>query len=239
MQETTSSNTVPESDLIAGRASSPRLCIVVADEHPLIRVGVAVVLAEHLGAAVTQVGSLDELHQVLATGPHDVLLLDLTLSGGSALQAIPQLRQHYPDLPILVLSAHPECPSGVEAILAGAHGYLSKSCSAEELVEAVQHLVKGGRYINPELGQALANYLVSSQTAKQPPHKKLSPREHTVLMKITEGFTTVEIAKALGLNQKTVGTHRSRILQKMHIHTTAGLTRYVVENNLTHNQVAV
>ena len=147
------------------------------------------------------------------------------------LDVIPELRGLYPDLPILVLSVHPERHSGVKAILARANGYLSKTSEPQELVEAVRQLAAGGRYTSRELGQALAGQLVRAQHTQQP-HKKLSARELTMLVKITEGYTTAEIAQQLGLSSKTVGTYRARILYKLAVSTTAGLTRYVMERGV-------
>ena len=94
---------------------------------------------------------------------------------------------------------------------------------------------KGGRYVSPALGLALAEYLYRGQTDKQP-HETLSDREYTVLLKIAEGFTTAEIAEQLNLSPKTVGTYRARVLEKMGISTTAELTRYVVEKGLNEDQ---
>ena len=205
------------------------LCVVVADNQPLTQIGVAKILSDALQAKVETVETVAELRTSLGNAAPDVLILDLTLGGGSMLEVIPELRLLYPELPILVLSTHPERYAGVKAILAGANGYLSKTCDPDELVEAVRQLVKGGRYISKALGLALADYLVQPQVTPKP-HDKLSPREHAVLVKITEGFTTSEIAEQLGLSSKTVGTYRARILVKMVISTTAGLTRYVMEN---------
>ena len=211
------------------------LRVLIADDHPLIRIGLAGVLAEGNDTEVEQVGSIPELREALAARLPDVLVLDLNMPTGSSLEVIPELRRLYPKLPILVLSIHPEQHAGVKAILAGANGYLNKNSAPDELTKAVEEVAKGGRYVSKALGLALAEYLFRGQADKQP-HETLSDREYTVLLKIAEGFTTAEIAEQLNLSPKTVGTYRARVLEKMGISTTAELTRYVVEKGLDGEQ---
>ena len=206
------------------------LHILIADDHPLIRIGLAQVLTAD-GALVQQTGSIPELRDLLAKEVPDVLVLDLNMPGGNSLEAIPEFRKLYPKLAILVLSVHPEQQAGVKAIIAGASGYLNKVSAPEQLVTAVHQVAAGNRYISTTLGAALADYLFHRQTAKQP-HETLSEREYTVLLKIAQGYTTAEIAEQLTLSPKTVGTYRARVLEKMGISTTAELTRYVVEKGL-------
>ncbi len=207
------------------------LRVLIADDHPLIRIGLAEVLSAEDEATIEQVGSIPELWLALEADLPDVLVLDLNMPGGNSLEAIPELTRIYPKLPILVLSIHPEQHAGVKAILAGASGYLNKGSAPEQLVNAVRHVATGNRYVSHALGAALADYLFQGQTDKLP-HTALSEREFTVLLKIAEGYTTAEIAKQLDLSPKTVGTYRARVLEKMGISTTAELTRYVVEKGL-------
>ena len=213
----------------------PVLRVLIADDHPLIRIGLAQVLMAGGDVEVEQAGSLAELRESLAIRVPDVLVLDLNMSGGSSLDAIPEWRRHYPGLSILVLSIHSEQQAGVKAILAGATGYVHKSSPPDQLISAVRQVAAGQRYVSPTLGAALAEYLFRRQHAQQP-HELLSDRELTVLLKIAQGFTTAEIAGQLELSPKTVGTYRARVLEKMGISTTAELTRYVVEKGLAEDQ---
>jgi len=210
------------------------LKVLIADDHPLIRIGLANVLADRPGTEVTQAGTILELREALASRTPDVLVLDLNMPGGNSLEVIPEFRRQYPKLAILVLSIHPEQQAGVKAILAGANGYLNKNSAPADLTIAVDEVSKGGRFVSPALGLALAEYLYRGESGKQP-HESLSDREYTVLLKIAQGFTTAEIAVQLELSPKTVGTYRARVLEKMGISTTAELTRYVVEKGLTEN----
>lgn len=174
--------------------------VLIADNHPLMRIAVVKVLSERPGTEVTQVGSVPELLDALQKQAADVLILGLDLPGGNSLDAIADARRLYPLLAILVLSSHPEREAGVKSILAGANGYLNKACQLEDLIRAVNTVAAGGRSISPVLGSFLADYLVHAQkTAGSHP---LSVREHTVLLKIASGFTTVKIAAHLNLSPK-------------------------------------
>ena len=207
------------------------LRILIADDHPLIRIGLAGILAGDPDIVVEQVGSIPELREELEKRVPDVLILDLNMPEGNSLEVIPELRRKYPKFAILVLSIHPEQQVGVKAILAGANGYLNKGSAPEQVLAAVREVATGNRYVSHALGAALAEYLFRGEGGKQP-HETLSDREYTVLLKISEGFTTAEIADQLDLSPKTVGTYRARVLEKMGISTTAELTRYVVEKGL-------
>lgn len=218
------------SDQRHGKGFIAILKVLIADDHPLIRIGLVEALTADSDTAAEQVGSIPELRATLASTDHDVLVLDLNMPGGN-IEVIPEIRRQYPKLAILVLSTLPEQPAGVKAILAGANGYLNKGSAPEQLVAAVHEVAKGQRYVSHALGAALAEYLFRSQTESSP-HETLSAREHTVLVKIAEGLTTAEIAQQLNLSPKTVGTYRARLLEKMGISTTAELTRYVIENGL-------
>ena len=206
------------------------LRVLIADNHPLIRIAVVKLLSEKPGMELRQAGSIPGLFNALEKGPADVLILGLDLPGGNSLDAIAESRRLYPLLAILVLSSHSEREAGVKSILAGANGYLDKASPPEDLIKAVELVAAGGRSISPVLGAILADYLVHAQAT--PGNHPLSAREHTVLLKIARGFTTVKIATQLNLSPKTVGTYRARILEKLGISTTAELTRYVLEKGL-------
>jgi DNA-binding NarL/FixJ family response regulator len=216
------------------RCVKKMLRVLIADDHPLIRIGLAKVLAQRPATEIEQAGTIPEFREALARSRPDVLVLDLNMPGGNTLEVIPELRRLYPKLGILVLSVHPEQQAGIKAILAGANGYLNKSSAPDQLLQAVDEVSKGGRYVSQTLGVALAEYLFRGRSGRQP-HETLSDREYAVLLRIAKGYTTSEIAVQLNLSPKTVGTYRARVLEKMGISTTAELTRYVIEKGLDEN----
>jgi two-component system, NarL family, invasion response regulator UvrY len=145
------------------------------------------------------------------------------------LEALSQLKQRRPQLPVLVLSGHPEGDFAFRALKAGAAGYLNKEIAPEELTGAIRRVASGKRYVSPKLAEMLADSLAKGEG---PPHASLSDREFQVLRMIAAGKTVSEIAGEIALSVKTVSTYRARILEKMTMRTNAELTHYAILNRL-------
>lgn len=205
--------------------------VLVADDHPILRKGLRQILTDEADIVVDEVGTIPALREYMARGAPDVLVLDVNMPGGSGLEVLGEFLKLYPKMPILILSVHPEEQAGVRAMLGGAKGYLSKEAAPERLVEAVRKLRAGGRFVSPELAEAMADYLQRPDGERRP-HEALSEREFAVFRLIAAGKGPSEIAEMLHLSPKTVSTYRSRILEKMHMTTNADLTRYMVEHGL-------
>ena len=126
---------------------------------------------------------------------------------------------------------HPEDQFAVRVLRAGASGYLTKESIPEELVQAIRKIMAGGKYIRPSVAELLATQLQQGDV-DQPPHAKLSDREFQVLGLIAHGKTVTKIAEELCLSVKSVSTYRARIVEKLHLKTTADLTRYALEHRL-------
>ncbi len=163
-------------------------------------------------------------------GSWDALILDISLPGISGLDVLKRIRAERKKLPILVLSMHPEEQYGVRVLRAGACGYLTKACAPEKLVEALEQILGGGRYVSPTLAEKLV--LELDKKVVDEPHHILTDREYQVLRMIASGQTVSSIAGELSLSAKTVSTHRSRILAKMHMKNSAELTHYAVSKGL-------
>jgi DNA-binding NarL/FixJ family response regulator len=167
----------------------------------------------------------------LAAKQHwDLLVLDITLGGRSGLEALKEIKQTKPRLPVLVLSMHPEDQFGVRVLKTGASGYLTKEAAPDELVNAVNKIMAGRRYVSPALAEAMATYL--SGDVQKPAHETLSDREFLVLRLIASGLPVSAIAKELNLSVKTISTYRARILLKMGLRNNAELTHYAISNRL-------
>ncbi len=205
--------------------------ILLADDHAVVRQGLKLILADHFTKA--EFGEARNAHEVIshiAADKWDVLILDITMPGRSGLEVLREVRQMRPKLPVLILSMHPEDQFAVRMLRAGAAGYLTKESAGEELVGAVQKVVKGGRYISAALAERMAFYLESD--ANQAPHERLSDREFQILRLIALGKAVSQIAKELSLSVKTISTYRARILSKMHMAHNAELTRYALQMSL-------
>jgi DNA-binding NarL/FixJ family response regulator len=218
-----------------GRAPSPRerraIRVVVADDHPVVRQGLKQILADT--PDITVAGEASTAREVLTEVRRhgcDVVLLDLSMPGGSGLDVIQQIKAESPVTRILVLSMHAEDQYAVRVLRLGASGYLTKECAPDELVNAIRRVHGGGRYVSQSLAETLVNHL--DRPAQLSPHQALSDREYQVLCLIAKGLRGPQIARELRLSEKTVSTYRTRVMQKMHLKTTADLIRYAIRNHL-------
>ena len=205
--------------------------IIIADDHVLVREGLKRVFLNEpdlqiVGEANTGTGALELLNNT----PCDVLMLDLSLPDRNSLDVIQEAKKLRPGLPILVLSIYSEESFGVRTIRAGADGYLLKTAAGHELIKAVRRVVQGGKYVSTSLAEQLVSN-VQAGTAR-PAHQKLSAREFQILRMIAGGKSTSRIAGELHLSISTVNTYRSRILEKLNMHTNAELIHYAIKNGL-------
>lgn len=204
---------------------------VIADDHPIVRAGLKQILSDASDIEVAaEAGDGHELLKLIRKARVDVVLLDITMPGFMGLDALKQIKVEKPDLPILVLSMHPEDQYGIRVLKAGASGYLMKSTAPDQLVGAIRKVSRGGRYVSPSLAEKMAFGLQSGAT--ELPHEALSDREYQVLCMIASGKTVKEIAAELALSEKTVSTYRARILEKMDMKSNAELTHYAIKLNL-------
>jgi two-component system invasion response regulator UvrY len=206
---------------------------LLVDDHAIFRHGVKQILLQHdrqvkIGEAATAEAAL----QLVRDSRWDIAILDLSLPDRSGLQLLADLKREHPELPVLVLSMHAEDEYAVRALRIGASGYVTKESAPEELVTAVQRIMRGGRYMTPALAEKIA-FSYAAPAAQEKPHHILSERELEILQLIGAGKSLKEIAAMLSLSVKSVSTYRSRVLEKMTMSTNADLIRYVVENNLS------
>jgi two-component system, NarL family, invasion response regulator UvrY len=189
--------------------------VILADDHGMVREGIRHLLEERNGiTVVAEAGTVSELLEVLRQTPADVLLLDIAMPGPGIVEALRQVKAIQPRMRSLVLTAHPEAEYAVRVLRAGATGYLTKDRSLEQLVDAIRQVYRGGMYVSPSLGEALAD------------------REFQVLKALAEGETLKSIAGRMAVSPKTVTTYRTRILQKLGLHSNADLVRYALEHGL-------
>ncbi len=207
--------------------------ILIADDHAVVRRGVKQILEEEPGLKVLgQATNGYEVIQNIQEKNWDILILDITLPDRNGLDVLKEVKSLRPDLPVLILSIHPEEEFAVRALKLKASGYVAKGSVPEELVLATKMILKGHRYISPSLTEKIASYLELDNDIEKSLHERLSKREKEVLIMIASGKRVTDIAEIMYLSIKTVSTYRKRILEKLNLKTTAGLIRYAIENCL-------
>jgi two-component system, NarL family, invasion response regulator UvrY len=205
--------------------------ILLADDHAIVRKGLKqLILDEFPSAEVGEVGDVESLVASVMKGKWDVIVSDISMPGRSGVEALYQIKEINPSIPVLIMSMHPEDQYALRVLKAGASGYLNKDSVHEELIPAIQMVRNGRKYITPAIAQKLVG-AISSGTDKQL-HEFLSDREFDVLKMLASGKSVSDIAHQLSLSATTVSTYRARILEKMRMKTNADLTRYAIEKKL-------
>ncbi len=205
--------------------------VLIADDHVIVRSGLKQ-LFELMGD-ITVAGEAingDEVLAALQPGKFDLLLLDLTMPGISGINLIARIRTEDAALPILVLSMHNELQIAKRVLQAGASGYVTKGSEQETLMSAIRKVAAGGRYIDPVVAeQMMFEKPVQGEAA---PHERLSERELLIMKLFAKGKGVNAIAKELFISNKTVSTHKARLIQKLNFQSNAELVRYAVDHGL-------
>ncbi|PPC77031.1 DNA-binding response regulator [Pokkaliibacter plantistimulans] len=208
-----------------------KIRLLIADDHSIVREGLKQLLAlyddiELMAEAVDG----DHLLTILEQQQPDILTLDILMPGLSGIPLIETIAKRYPELPILILSMHNETQIARRTIRAGARGYLSKDCDANTLIAGIRKLAQGGRYIQSDVAEKLAfDFDEAIDTAK---HDSLSKREFHIFCLLARGLSVNEIAEELCISNKTVSTHKFRLMQKMSFTSHTEIVRYALAHNL-------
>ncbi|MGA1237778.1 MAG: response regulator [Limisphaerales bacterium] len=204
---------------------------LIIDDHEVVRRGLRGMLLEaHPGGHFGEAPDSRAAMALLVGEAWDLVLLDINLPGRSGLEVLADIKKLRPDLPVVVLSVYPEADYAVRAIRMGAAGYLTKQMASDELLKAVGKALEGGKYVTATLAETLARTLGGEVSVL--PHESLSARELQVLRLLVAGRSLKEIAYDLGLSEKTIGTYRGRISDKMGLRTNVELTRYAMQHGL-------
>jgi DNA-binding NarL/FixJ family response regulator len=208
------------------------LRVIVIDDHAIVRRGIVEILTERPDLmVVSEAADYGQLRaQMRQHGEVDLLVMDLSLPGKDGIEILKALHGEYPRLRVLIVSMHPEEQYAVRAFKAGASGYLNKASAPEKLLEAVEQIANGHKYVTPAIAQALIEQLAAPDEGL--PHEKLSDREFQVLKLIASGHRLSEIAGTLSLSPKTVSVYRARILEKMNMGNNSELVHYAVKHGL-------
>ncbi len=205
--------------------------ILVADDHPIVRIGMKHIIEKDPGMIVADEASNGrEVLNKVSKDCFDVVLLDISMPGRGGLDVLEQIKVEKPNLPVLILSMHSEKQYAIRALKIGAAGYLTKESAPKELITAIRKISQGEKYISSSLAAILVSYLETDR--EKQPHETLSNREYQVMCMIASGKKLTEIAEELSLSVKTVGTYRARTLEKMKVKNNVELSHYVMLNHL-------
>lgn len=204
--------------------------IFIVEDHPVMRQGYAALISSDIDLEVCGgTGSADQARQAIPEAEPDLVIIDLSLEGGSGLDLIKDLHAKDPDLLILVVSMHDESLYADRVLQAGARGYLMKSEADDNVKKAIRRVLEGGVYLSDALStEILLRYTGANKPGSTSPIEQLSDRELEVFEYMGRGLTTREIAECLMLSPKTIDSYRTRVKEKLSIDSNAELRRRAV-----------
>jgi two-component system invasion response regulator UvrY len=205
--------------------------ILIADDHELIREGVKKIVRSSDDMTIAgEAATIDQAIDLIRSAAPDIVVLDISMPGHDGLKGLEQIHRHFPAVPVLMLSMHPEARFAIRALRAGAAGYLTKSMAADELITAIRRIMAGANYVSPGLAELLAREARAGKRVPLP--EELTAREQEILRLIGAGKQGKEIAAALSISISSVNTYRARIFRKTGMRSNGELIRYALDHGL-------
>jgi DNA-binding NarL/FixJ family response regulator len=209
--------------------------VLLAEDHALVRSGIRSLLeASKEVDVVGEAGTGREAVELAEQLKPDLVLMDLAMNELNGIDATRQLAGREPRINVVMLSMHGDEQYIYESLKAGAKGYVLKSSAFKELIAAIREVCAGRTYVSPSLSHTVMNDYVRRAKGTQAPTEldKLTTREREVLQLIAEGNSSAEVAQMLFISVRTVDTHRHNIMEKLDIHSIAGLTKFAIRTGL-------
>ncbi len=222
----------PTENLKTSKTTSPKIRVLVVDDHPVVRRGLMTCLAGR--PSLTVVGEAadgEEALQRVAELRPDIVLADINMPRMDGVRFTEELRRTSPEVRVVILSVHQKAEYVQRVIRAGARGYVLKDTSPDELVQVLESVHAGNIYYSPQVAQTALTRMVATG-GTTPNAGWISRREREVLVKIASGLSNKEIAAKLGVSVRTIETHRERIMRKLNLHSVAALTRFAIAEGL-------
>jgi DNA-binding NarL/FixJ family response regulator len=207
--------------------------VLLADDHALVRAGIRALLEGLEGVTVVaEAANGIEVLELARKHRPDVVLLDISMPGLGGLEASAQLKQELPEVRVVMLSMHANEEYVLQALRAGAAGYMLKDSATAQLELALQAVMQGETYLSPPISKQMVEGYLQRVGSEQPAADNLTPRQRQVLQLIAGGHSTKEIAYRLELSVKTVETHRAQLMERLEIRDIAGLVKYAIRSGL-------
>lgn len=204
--------------------------IILVDSHIVVRSGVKRLLEEQPDLLVlAETDSCDEAYRLYHQKQPDVLMMDMNMPGSSGLAILGQLTARYPEAKVIMFTMHDEVTFAVQAISAGAKGYVLKSSTPDEVIQAVRQVATGKNYLSPQVAQSIALHNVA---VEDDPTRSLTPREFEIFRLLAEGAEIDTIADTLKIGHKTVANYQTQLKHKLNIHTPVQLVRLALKHHI-------
>ena len=210
-----------------------KISVLIADDHRLVRDGLKTIIDSSNDIHVVGEASngLEVLKKVEELQPN-VVLLDISMPKLNGMEAARRIRKEHPETKILILTMHEEEEYSLKMVRIGVSGYLLKDSTALEVMEAIRSVYSGKAFFSPQIAKVIAESYREAVAGKEDPYERLNDREREVLQLITEGHTNKEIGGLLFISPKTVDNHRTNLMRKLDIHSTADLVRWATKRGL-------
>jgi DNA-binding NarL/FixJ family response regulator len=210
----------------------PKIKILLVDDHPLVREGVANLIHQQPDLEVCgEAGSQPQALQLIGTMQPDIAIVDISLENGSGLELMKSIKSMYPGVAMLALSMHDESLYAERALRAGARGYLMKREAAKKVIQGIRAVLAGQMFISEKVSSMMAKRFVEGRTAATSPVELLSDRELEVFQLLGRGQSTRQIAEHLNVGFKTVQAYCARIKEKLQLANATELLRAAMQWN--------
>jgi len=208
--------------------------VLLAEDHTIVRKGLVSILDNEFGMEV--IGEAEDGREAVkkaeALNP-DIVVMDISMPKLNGLDATRQIKKNFPEVKVIILTMHMDDEYVFEVLHAGASGYIIKQAAPTELITAIHSVVKGDIYLSPKISKTvIQEFLKQSVSGKTNAEPQLSEREREIVQLIAEGHPNREIGELLHISIKTVESHRSKIMDKLDLHSTADITRYAVRKGI-------
>jgi len=207
--------------------------LLLADDHVLIRASLRSLLEDFSGIeVVAEAADGREAVQMVERHQPDVVLMDISMAGLNGLEATRQIRKEHSQVQVVVLSMHADERHVLQALRAGAGGYVLKEAAPRELELAIEAVARGKLFLSPAISRQVIDVFLGQMSGKADPLDQLTPRQREILQLIAEGHSSKQIAHRLDASVKTIESHRASLMERLDIHDIAGLVRYAIRQGL-------
>lgn len=206
--------------------------VILVDDHALVRAGIRALLDTIGGVhVIAEAGNGQEAVRLIGQHLPDLVFLDITMPGMSGFKVLEEVTLRFPQVRVIILTMHEAREYAIQALRAGAAGFITKSAAANELKQGIETVMRGKTYISRET-QPEAPQLTAAEARGEMLLQKLTPRQREILVLIAEGKTTKQIAGSLNISVKTVESHRAQLMERLEIRDVAGLVRFAIKTGL-------